>query len=475
MTWSIRKRSVALAAGDYRVEVANRRRPSGVARRRDDAEGSAVVSCGRRLGSASSLDWRPALLFLGGRPCRRAAGIDPAVRGVQGVTGDPQRLAGQNRSNPTSASPGCSPDRGSASSRSSFAARGVATMLHTGPHVRRAARSEVPRRRVDLRSRRRLLLPGHRRLPVREPLHACRHLQRRRPSPAAPRAAASSSLAGKTTAWRNIFGNDPQALGQTLAVARVTHQPIDRLELNARASRVRTSSLKEFSYTIDAGDQVGGGAKLWRDARRSSWSPTAASSRTGERGRRSRARRFVPGRRELAAFARMAAGQRCRASPRRFSGAEQSAAGPRRRVRRRRLRRVVADASLGRMGIVPIEPEAGRVARRPHVRRRRARGAADSAASASRSRRDRRSRCGASAASGNRARSGPGFLPTATRDRGPPNGRPRSARPTRSSATPARENVEHLNQNGSSDQHDASAQIFANLSRTARRCSAPPC
>jgi cell division septation protein DedD len=69
-------------------------------------------------------------------------------------------------------------------------------------------------------------------------------------------------LAGRTTAWRSIFGNDPQALGQTLAVARITDRPTTRLELNARASRVRTSSLKEFSYTIDSSDQVGGGAKL---------------------------------------------------------------------------------------------------------------------------------------------------------------------------------------------------------------------
>jgi cell division septation protein DedD len=71
-----------------------------------------------------------------------------------------------------------------------------------------------------------------------------------------------SVLAGKTTAWRSIFGNDPQALGQSLAVARVGHRPITRLEINARASRIRTSSLREFNYTIDASDQVGAGAKL---------------------------------------------------------------------------------------------------------------------------------------------------------------------------------------------------------------------
>jgi cell division septation protein DedD len=69
-------------------------------------------------------------------------------------------------------------------------------------------------------------------------------------------------LAGKTTAWRNIFGNDPQALGQSLGVVRLTHQPTGRLEVSSRASRVRTSSLHEFSYAVDAGDQVGGGARF---------------------------------------------------------------------------------------------------------------------------------------------------------------------------------------------------------------------
>ena len=69
-------------------------------------------------------------------------------------------------------------------------------------------------------------------------------------------------VAGRTTAWRNIFGNDPEGLGQSLVVGRITNQATTRLSVNARASRIRTSSLREFSYTIDAGDQVGGGAKL---------------------------------------------------------------------------------------------------------------------------------------------------------------------------------------------------------------------
>ena len=67
-------------------------------------------------------------------------------------------------------------------------------------------------------------------------------------------------VAGQATAWRSIFGNDPEALEQWLGVARATHRPTERLEVSARVSRIRTSSLREFSYTVDASDQAGGGA-----------------------------------------------------------------------------------------------------------------------------------------------------------------------------------------------------------------------
>ena len=72
-----------------------------------------------------------------------------------------------------------------------------------------------------------------------------------------------SIVAGQATAWRSIFGNDPQGLEQSLGVARATHRFRDMVEISARASRIRTSSLREFSYTVDASDQAGGGAKLW--------------------------------------------------------------------------------------------------------------------------------------------------------------------------------------------------------------------
>ena len=69
--------------------------------------------------------------------------------------------------------------------------------------------------------------------------------------------------AGRTTAWRNIFGTDPQTLNQTLGTLRVTHRRSDRLHVSARASRVRTSDLAEFGYSIAASDQAGGGMRLW--------------------------------------------------------------------------------------------------------------------------------------------------------------------------------------------------------------------
>jgi len=69
-------------------------------------------------------------------------------------------------------------------------------------------------------------------------------------------------VAGRTTAWRNIFGNDPKGLGQTLAIGHVTRRLGSRFEISGHGSRIRTTSLDEFSYTIDASDQVGGGTRV---------------------------------------------------------------------------------------------------------------------------------------------------------------------------------------------------------------------
>jgi hypothetical protein len=67
--------------------------------------------------------------------------------------------------------------------------------------------------------------------------------------------------AGNATAWRNIFGTDPETLDQTLGAARVTHRFSSTVDANVRASRTRTSDLGEFVYTIEASDQAGGGIR----------------------------------------------------------------------------------------------------------------------------------------------------------------------------------------------------------------------
>jgi hypothetical protein len=69
-------------------------------------------------------------------------------------------------------------------------------------------------------------------------------------------------VAGRTTAWRNIFGTDPQTLEQGVGLGRASYRATSWLEVSARASRVRTDNLKEFSYSVQASDQVGGGVKV---------------------------------------------------------------------------------------------------------------------------------------------------------------------------------------------------------------------
>ena len=68
-------------------------------------------------------------------------------------------------------------------------------------------------------------------------------------------------VAGQGTVWRNIFGSDPDTLDQTILGGRATHRATDRLDLNARVSRIRTEDLGEYTYSIAASDQAGGGAR----------------------------------------------------------------------------------------------------------------------------------------------------------------------------------------------------------------------
>ena len=68
-------------------------------------------------------------------------------------------------------------------------------------------------------------------------------------------------VAGRGTVWRNIFGSDPDTLDQTIVGGRVTRRANERLDVSARTSRIRTADLGEFTNTIAASDQAGGGIR----------------------------------------------------------------------------------------------------------------------------------------------------------------------------------------------------------------------
>jgi sporulation related protein len=69
-------------------------------------------------------------------------------------------------------------------------------------------------------------------------------------------------MIGRATAWRNIFGTDAEMLDQRLAIGHASYSASDRLDLTARASRIRTRDLREFSFTIADSDQGGGGVRF---------------------------------------------------------------------------------------------------------------------------------------------------------------------------------------------------------------------
>jgi cell division septation protein DedD len=69
-------------------------------------------------------------------------------------------------------------------------------------------------------------------------------------------------VGGRATAWRNIFGTDPDTLAQTLGMIRGSYKMSDRLEVLGRISRIQTSSLREFSFDIADSRQAGGGFRF---------------------------------------------------------------------------------------------------------------------------------------------------------------------------------------------------------------------
>jgi cell division septation protein DedD len=202
-----------------------------------------------------------ALLVSGALPCDAQQGSIQVSAAVQGVTGDPERLAGQQRLEPDLGISWLQP--GSRFGVFQIELRGArrGNILHTGRMYGSVRDLKFRNTAWTIEAGDAYFSPGlgEYRLPnLFTPAVTFNGVSATGRTPQSHIVV----MAGKTTAWRSIFGNDPQALGQTLAVARLAHQPIPRIEFNARASRVRTSSLKEFSYTIDAGDQVGAGAKV---------------------------------------------------------------------------------------------------------------------------------------------------------------------------------------------------------------------
>jgi hypothetical protein len=67
---------------------------------------------------------------------------------------------------------------------------------------------------------------------------------------------------GRATAWRSIFGNDPDTLAQWIGALNGSYRLTDRLELLGRASRIRTSGLEEFAFSIADSRQAGGGLRF---------------------------------------------------------------------------------------------------------------------------------------------------------------------------------------------------------------------
>ena len=69
-------------------------------------------------------------------------------------------------------------------------------------------------------------------------------------------------VGGNAAAWRNIFGTDPDTLGQTLGLVRGAYKVSDRLEVLSRISRIQTWNLAEFGFSIVDSKQAGAGVRV---------------------------------------------------------------------------------------------------------------------------------------------------------------------------------------------------------------------
>jgi len=76
-----------------------------------------------------------------------------------------------------------------------------------------------------------------------------------------PRASVTMT-AGRVTALRNIFGSDPQTVGQDMGQFQAKVRPWNRVEVIAHASRVRTHDARGFTTFVDSGSDAAGGVRV---------------------------------------------------------------------------------------------------------------------------------------------------------------------------------------------------------------------
>ena len=257
------------------------------------------------------------------------------------------------------------------------------------------------------------------------------------PSPAARPARSLALVAGRASALAQHLRQRSETLDQTIGFARGVAPVRHRLELSARASRIRTTDLKEFTYTIAASDQAGGGAedRLTPELQLVADGSVVSYQRVGIGDDGSATSRYVAGANWLHKRGWLQVNA-SHFSPGDFAGAELPAARTA-RASSRPANTTCFDrvAAVGRVGGVPPRTSIRRrrSPARPAAAQQRHAGVRAACASASprASAHHAPGRAGRSAVAAD-ARRRPSR--TATRARGPPSGRPRSARPERASS-----------------------------------------
>lgn len=202
-----------------------------------------------------------ALLACGAATARAQEGSLQVSGTAQGITGDPPRIAGQSAFEPDAGVSWLQPGSRAGSLQLDLRATQRAGRFHLGRMY--AAARDLPLARLAW------TFEGGDAYLTR-PLGEYRFTNLTTPAVTFSGGAVAGRGArgfvqiagGRATAWRNIFGSDPDTLAQTLAVAHGGYRAGDRVEMFARASRFRTRGLKEFAFDIADSRQAGGGVRI---------------------------------------------------------------------------------------------------------------------------------------------------------------------------------------------------------------------